>query len=113
MTYSHMGSPTLPSALGGFTSEFGMGSGGSRPLWSSGEKGCGKQVCLVLRGTGSSVDPEHALGCYIVKPHEPLVPVSLTPCSASTPGLSTSWSWTALEGPRGPGEISSWKGLPA
>ena len=25
---------TLSSALGGFTSEFGMGSGGSRPLWS-------------------------------------------------------------------------------
>ena len=34
-TYSHMGSPTLPSAMALFTSEFGMGSGGSTPLWSS------------------------------------------------------------------------------
>ena len=39
MTYSRMGTPTLPSALSGFTAEFGKGSGGSRTLWSSGEKG--------------------------------------------------------------------------
>ena len=37
MTYSRMGHATLPSALVCFTSEFGMGSGGSRPLWSSGK----------------------------------------------------------------------------
>lgn len=35
MTYSHMGNATLPSAQACFTSEFGMGSGGSKPLWSS------------------------------------------------------------------------------
>ena len=29
VSYSHMGSPTLPSALTRFTSEFGMGSGGT------------------------------------------------------------------------------------
>ena len=29
------GNPTLPSALSRFTSEFGMGSGGSNSLWSS------------------------------------------------------------------------------
>ena len=29
MSYSHMGAPTLPSALTRFTSEFGMGSGGT------------------------------------------------------------------------------------
>ena len=34
MTYSHMGNPTLPSALSGFTSEFGKGSGGSHLLLS-------------------------------------------------------------------------------
>ena len=34
MSYSHMGNPTLPSALSGFTSEFEMGSGGARSLWS-------------------------------------------------------------------------------
>ncbi len=38
MTYSRMGTPTLPSALSGFTAEFGMGSGGAHSLWSSGEK---------------------------------------------------------------------------
>ncbi len=39
MTYSHMGSPTLPSALRGFTSEFEKGSGGSLLLWSSAQLG--------------------------------------------------------------------------
>ena len=34
MTYSHMGTPTLPSALLRFTSEFGMGSGGTTVLLS-------------------------------------------------------------------------------
>ena len=37
MTYSHMGPPTLPSAQLHFTSEFGMGSGGSTTLLSLGE----------------------------------------------------------------------------
>ena len=37
MTYSHMGPPTLPSAQLHFTSEFGMGSGGSTTLWLSGK----------------------------------------------------------------------------
>ena len=35
MTYSHMGTPTLPSAMRCFTSEFGMESGGSNALLSS------------------------------------------------------------------------------
>ena len=34
MSYSHMGNPTLPSALFRFTTEFGMGSGGSKTLLS-------------------------------------------------------------------------------
>ncbi len=34
MSYSHMGTPTLPSALLHFTSEFGMGSGGATVLLS-------------------------------------------------------------------------------
>ena len=37
MTYSHMGTPTLPSALRRFTSEFGMESGVSILLWSPGK----------------------------------------------------------------------------
>jgi hypothetical protein len=32
MSYSHMGTPTLPSAQLRFTSEFGMGSGGATVL---------------------------------------------------------------------------------
>ena len=43
-TYSHMGSPTLPSAMALFTSEFGMGSGGSTPLWPS-----SKLLCAVRK----------------------------------------------------------------
>ena len=38
MSYSHMGTPTLPSALTHFTSEFGMGSGGATSLLSSRQK---------------------------------------------------------------------------
>ncbi len=34
MSYSHMGTPTLPSALTHFISEFGMGSGGTTSLLS-------------------------------------------------------------------------------
>ena len=34
MTYSCMDETTLPSAQVRFTSEFGMGSGGTTPLWS-------------------------------------------------------------------------------
>ena len=42
MTYSHMAEATLPSAQNVFTSEFGMGSGGSRSLMPSGKKGIRK-----------------------------------------------------------------------
>ncbi len=38
MSYSHMGTPTLPSALTRFTSEFGMGSGGTMLLLSLDKK---------------------------------------------------------------------------
>ena len=41
---------------------------------------------------------------YRVKPHEQLVPVSLTRYRASTSGLSTSWSRTTLQGAQGPGK---------
>ena len=33
-----------------------------------------------------------------IKPNERLVPVGFTHCCASTPGLSTWWSTTALQG---------------
>ena len=34
MSYSHMGTPTLPSAILHFTAEFEMGSGGAIALFS-------------------------------------------------------------------------------
>ncbi len=40
MTYSHMGPPTLPSALRRFTSEFEKGSGGSILLCSPSNSVC-------------------------------------------------------------------------
>ena len=39
VTYSRIGTPTLPSALARFTSEFGKGSGGSTPLLPPGKTG--------------------------------------------------------------------------
>ena len=39
VTYFHMGTPTLSSALSRFTSEFGMGSGGTNSLWPPGITG--------------------------------------------------------------------------
>ena len=39
MSYSHMGTPTLPSAQLRFTSEFGKGSGGTTALLSLNKKG--------------------------------------------------------------------------
>ena len=39
VSYFHMGTPTLSSALSRFTSEFGMGSGGTNSLWPPGISG--------------------------------------------------------------------------
>src|SRR5262245_18900149 len=44
-------------------------------------------------------------GHDVVKPHGRLVPVSSTHCCASTSGLSTSWSRTALQGTCVPGDL--------
>ena len=48
MTYSHMGTPTLPSALLRFTSEFGMGSGGSTTLLSLDKNRTLEDFCPVV-----------------------------------------------------------------
>ena len=48
MTYSCMASATLPSARLRFTSEFGMGSGGSTTLWSPGRRLEGSQRKALL-----------------------------------------------------------------
>ncbi len=83
MTYFHMGSPTLSSALSSFTSEFEMDSGGSRSLWSPGklfgainnpEFGKSKDVLSEL--CNLQLKPTKTLECYMVKPHGQLVLVS-------------------------------------
>ena len=97
----------LSSALSGFTSEVGMGSGGSRSLWPPGKTGCsaehGKKpqassAFLSNRIAGFGPAPSvgrgfgkrtlladvcslwlfKLLGCYMVKPHGQLVLVSFT-----------------------------------
>ena len=99
------GDPTLPSALSVFTSEFGMGSGGSRSLLPPG-KLVGKKKNL-LPGKNNNLDKflmsrvyfsvalhvaftPRMFWCYMAKPHGQLVLVSFTHYCASTPSLSTS-----------------------
>ena len=43
---------------------------------------------------------------YRIKPHGQLVLVSLRPYSPSTPSLSTSWSWTTLQGGQASGKTN-------
>ena len=94
------GDPTLPSALRRFTSEFGMGSGGTAALRPPGK------FCLRAASPGRAEFIRHKLKisrltkrlwrCK-VKPHGSLVPVSSTHRCAYTPGLSTSSSSTSLQ----------------
>jgi hypothetical protein len=54
-------------------------------------------------------------GRFWIKPNERLVPVSFTHCCASTPGLSTWWSSTALQGElvlRGVSRLDAFSGYP-
>ena len=93
------GDPTLPSALRRFTSEFGMGSGGTTALQPPG-KFClsdrfmrSDVICIKLNVVSS---PKHLRRCK-VKPHGSLVSVSSTYRYAYTPDLSTSSSLTFLQ----------------
>lgn len=104
------GDPTLPSALRRFTSEFGMGSGGTTALRPPG-KFCfirpllrSDLICIRLKIF--SHPPKHLRRCK-VKPHGSLVPVSSTHRCAYTPGLSTSSSSTFLQDSQGVRENSS------
>src|SRR5690606_19589879 len=112
---SHRGSPAVPSAQRGLTSEFGMGSGDP-------PRHChrfpGPLSCLSLLGpsTGCFRGSREALQrpLYVcrassrllglagdaiqpVKPHGPLVRLGSTHRCASTCRLSTWWSPTALQ----------------
>src|SRR6476646_4003145 len=95
------GQSVLSSACRRFTVLFGMGRGGAGGLWSSGVEG-GVLGGETLEGKAGCVASARVHG-YGVKPHGPLVPVSSTHYCASTPGLSTWWSATTLQGDRVPG----------
>lgn len=77
---------TLSSALNRFTSEFGMGSGGTSSLSSP-----DKLVVIVQRGRTSNDDLE-----LLIKSHDQLVLVSFMHCCTSTSSLSTLSSTTDL-----------------
>ena len=113
------GSPTLPSALIRFTSEFGMESGGTVSLWLPGKTGnnlenwisiqsVSNYFSLYLRlfselSLSTTLRSPKLLGRCMVKPLGQLVQVSLTPYNASTPCLSTSSSITTLPDLKGQG----------
>ena len=84
------GDPTLPSALRRFTSEFGMGSGGTTALKPPGK------FCYLYQAENFVSSPKHLRRCK-VKPHGSLVSVSSTHRCAYTPDLSTSSSSTFLQ----------------
>ena len=95
------GDPTLPSALRRFTSEFGMGSGGTTALQPPG-KFClsdrfmrSDVICIKLNLMSAS-SPKHLRRCK-VKPHGSLVSVSSMYRYTYTPDLSTSSSLTFLQ----------------
>jgi hypothetical protein len=92
---------TLPLAQERFTSEFGMGSGGTKPLWSP-SKGEVKRVkgselfCTAMLITSYLLrDYVMNLGLYD-QAFESLVCVSSMCCHTSTSHLSTKWSTWAL-----------------
>ena len=94
------GDPTLPSALRRFTSEFGMGSGGTTALSPPG-KFCFTSpsydaLVNLYQAENRLKSPKQLRRCK-VKPHGSLVPVSSTHRCAYTPGLSTSSSSTFLQ----------------
>ena len=94
------GDPTLPSALRRFTSEFGMGSGGTTALSPPG-KFCftspSYDALINLYHAENHLNPPKQLRRCKVKPHGSLVSVSSTYRYAYTPDLSTSSSLTFLQ----------------
>jgi hypothetical protein len=84
---SHEASLAVPSALEGLTSGFGMGPGVSPSLWPP--QRCG----VVWAGAGcfsrTAQWTRSMLAVGVCQALGRLVPVSCTPCGASTSGLST------------------------
>jgi hypothetical protein len=111
-TYSPASGDAVPSALRGFTVEFGMGSGGAPSPWPPGRRNRGQEPGFRNQEGGRRCRAE-ACSWFLVpvvwsvladgdrgrssSAIERLGPVSCTRCRASTSGLSTCWSCTALE----------------
>ena len=85
-----------------------------RRMISCSAKLLGRNEPLGLRSTSSQASFQNHLQAvqsnrqhgYRIKPHGQLVPVSCAPHSASTPGLSTSWSRTTLQGGQASGKTN-------
>ncbi len=101
--------PAVPSPKWGLTSVFGMGTGVAPTLWTVG-KPMGWQAVSTTEYLSRPKGDTSAL--RVVKPHGRLVPVSSTRCRASTSGLSTSSSRTALQGTEVPGRSHLGVGFP-
>ena len=115
-TYSPASWDAVPSARRGFTVEFGMGSGVAPSPWPPGRRGRiqvtgarfqepGRRTALSRRSFFVLVPGSWLLVCVggwgsgwesCSSAIERLGPVSCTRCRASTSGLSTCWSGTAL-----------------
>ena len=92
------GQSAISSARRRFTVLFGMGRGGANALWSPGILEWKVVLdCVLHRAVCTDTQG------YRVKPHGQLVPVSSRHYCPYTPGLSTSWSRTTLQGGRAPG----------
>ena len=126
VTYFHMANATLSSARRRFTVLFGMGRRGPTSLWPpdinwNKAKEARHRLVADAAVLNSSVLGNLIASCRTslghfawqstsndrIKPHEQLVSVSLTPHSASTPDLSTSWSRTTLQEGLALREVSS------
>ena len=133
---SHTVARAVPSPQESLTSVFGMGTGGTSPLWppknytfslqssvisyqsrvSRPLAGYFKTANCKLPTDNLKIEQQGILVQFIkdmVKPHGLLVSVSSIHYWTSTSDLSTSSSLTSLEVGTTPREILSWSGLPA
>ena len=62
-----------------------------------------RKVAVALSSLDSHLRRQHG---YRIKPHGQLVSVSLSAYTPSTPDLSTSWSWTTLQGGQASGKTN-------
>jgi hypothetical protein len=98
-SYSPTWQPCSTIGAGGLNGRVRDGNGCFPSAITAGRRIQPGRVRFREQARGSSPQAE----LIMVKPHGHLVPVSFTPCGASTPGLSTSSSSRGLQGPRGPG----------